>query len=99
MQVIIMMGSSRVGMGLALLLWSFSLSWLLCDANGHFESSSLLHCALDKMELSFSMPIEGATSSLKVLGKSFLKKILLSFLTYCGLRVGIAKSRDAVPTN
>ena len=56
-------------MGLALLLWSVSLSWLLCEANGHFESSSLLHCALDKMELSFSMPNAGATSSLKVLGK------------------------------
>ncbi|XP_040207758.1 zona pellucida sperm-binding protein 4-like isoform X5 [Rana temporaria] len=61
------MGSSRTGMGLALLLWSFSLSWLLCEANGHFESSSLLHCALDKMELSFSMPNQGAASSLKVL--------------------------------
>ncbi|XP_077346388.1 zona pellucida sperm-binding protein 4-like [Lithobates pipiens] len=61
------MGSSRAGLGFALLLWSVSVSWLLCDANGHFESSSLLHCALDKMELSFSMSVEGRTFSLRVL--------------------------------
>ncbi|KAM5164468.1 zona pellucida sperm-binding protein 4-like isoform 1-T1 [Mantella aurantiaca] len=59
------MGYSRAG--LALLLWSCSWSWLLCGAEGRWESSSLLHCAPNRMEFSFSMPSEGAAYSLSVL--------------------------------
>ncbi|XP_077327680.1 zona pellucida sperm-binding protein 4-like [Lithobates pipiens] len=46
----------REGVGFALLFWS--LAWLLCDAKGYWDSSSHLHCAPNKMELSFSISAE-----------------------------------------
>ncbi|XP_072256615.1 zona pellucida sperm-binding protein 4-like isoform X2 [Pyxicephalus adspersus] len=38
-----------------------------CDAKGQWDSSSQLHCALSRMELSFPMSIEGVAYSLTVL--------------------------------
>ncbi|KAM5164464.1 zona pellucida sperm-binding protein 4-like isoform 1-T1 [Mantella aurantiaca] len=61
------MGYSRTGLGLALLLWSCSWSWLLCGAERRWESSSLLHCTPNRMEFSFSMPSEGVAYSFSVL--------------------------------
>ncbi|KAM5164462.1 zona pellucida sperm-binding protein 4-like isoform 1-T1 [Mantella aurantiaca] len=81
------MGYSRAGFGLALLLWSCSWSWMMCGAEGHWESSSLLHCSPNRMEFSLFIPSEGAAYSLSVLDfQDDFQKINND--SACGLWVG-----------